>query len=98
MYIWFGPLPESRLYVLSQKLVGLRVRDGIIFGYINLHGMTNFIIKSLEVGVQLPEQWVRLHLHVWQCPHVWGNGCTHYPLTQQRVNLRVLGEERHPHV
>ena len=67
MYIRFGPLPESRLFVHSKKLVGLRVRDGIIFGYISLHGMTNSIIKSL--GVQLPEELVCACMHgsVYRC-------------------------------
>ena len=26
---------------------------------------------------------------VWQCVQVWGNGCTHYRLSQHWVNLRV---------
>ena len=31
-----------------------------------------------------------LHLYAWQCAQMQGNGCTHYPLTQDCMNLRVL--------
>ena len=34
--------------------------------------MTNSIIEIPEVGVQLPEQPVAQHLHVWQRVQVWG--------------------------
>ena len=32
--------------------------------------------------------------HAWQCTLLWGNSCTHYPLTQHWVDLRALAENQ----
>ena len=69
-----------------------RVR--LTFSCSNLHETTNSIIKISQVGMQLPQWWVTLHLYVGQYVQVQGNGCTLYLLTQRWVNLRALAEER----
>ena len=42
---------------------------------------THFILEIPEVGVQLPEWLVTLHLNVRQCIRMRGNGCTRNHLT-----------------
>ena len=49
--------------------------------------MTNSIKEIPEVGVQLPEWLVTLHLYVWQ---VWGKRRL---ATKQWVNIMALAEE-----
>ena len=46
-----------------------------------------------KVRTKRPVQEATLHLYILQYTvqlQVWGNGCTHYPLTQQWVKLSVL--------
>ena len=43
------------------------------FSYSNLHDVTNVIMEISEVGVQLPERLVALHLYVRQYAHMWGH-------------------------
>ena len=51
------------------------------------------VLLSPWVRVWVPEWWVILHLCVWRCVWMWGNGCIPYHQTQHWMNLRVLGEE-----
>ena len=53
----------------------------LTFSYSNLHDRSNFILEIPEVGVQLPEWLVTLHLNVRQYVRMQGNGCTRNHLT-----------------
>lgn len=56
--------------------------------------MTNSITQISEVGVQMPEWRIALHLSVGQCVEMLVNGCTRYLSTQYWLKLRQLAEER----
>ena len=59
--------------------------------------MTNSINENPKAGlaVQLPVWQVTLHLYsTTVCISLGAMGCTHYPLTQLWMNLRVLAEEK----
>ena len=43
-------------------------------------------IEISDVRVQLPQWRLAVHLCVWQYLPVWGNGCTHYFLSQYWAN------------
>ena len=63
----------------------------ITFSYSNLHEVIICIIEISWVRVQQQQEWrVTWHLCVWQCVQVWGDGCTHYLLTQQLLILIVF--------
>ena len=63
----------------------------ITFRGSNLRNTTNSIMEIPEVGVQLREWRIILHLYVRQCVQlILGNGCTRFLLKERRVNLRVL--------
>ena len=52
--------------------------------------LTDSIIEIPAVEMQLLKWQATLHLYV----QMWTNGCTHYLLTPNQTNLKILAEER----
>ena len=65
----------------------------IIFSYSNLHNMTNSIVEIPEVKVQWTGWQVALLSYAQHYVQVWGNGWTHYLLTQHGLNTKLLAQE-----
>ena len=71
------------------------IHVGITFSCSNIHAMANFVIKNPQsLSAAAAEVTGNTALvHVQQYVQVWGNGCTHYLLTQHWENLKVSAEE-----
>ena len=52
-------------------------------------------LVSFWISMSCQPYWeglLTLHLYVWHIVQLWGNGCTHYRLTQHGVSLQVFAE------
>ena len=80
----------------SSQLFCADSRVRITFSCSNLDDMANSIIEISEVGVELRDCRVTVHLHVGQQAYVWRNGFARYLLAEHWVNFRVLAGQLHP--